>query len=100
MKSRILVVEDEKAIQIALKGLLTREGYEVEQADSGDNGNRDTGGDEAILDGGGAGLVIDEVANERCHEISPLDGLPRVVSGLIIRFVSHVDKRLKFAVTS
>ena len=36
MKPRILVVEDEKAIQIALKGLLTREGYEVEQADTGE----------------------------------------------------------------
>ncbi len=36
MKPRILVVEDEKAIQIALKGLLSREGYEVEQADTGE----------------------------------------------------------------
>ena len=30
MKPRVLVVEDERAIQIALSGLLTREGYEVE----------------------------------------------------------------------
>ncbi len=36
MKPRILVVEDEKAIQIALKGLLNREGYEVEPADTGE----------------------------------------------------------------
>jgi two-component system nitrogen regulation response regulator NtrX len=36
MKPRILVVEDEKAIQLALRGLLTREGYEVELADNGD----------------------------------------------------------------
>ena len=40
MKPRILVVEDEKAIQIALKGLLTREGYEVEQADTGEQAIR------------------------------------------------------------
>jgi DNA-binding NtrC family response regulator len=33
---RILVVEDEKAIQLALRGLLTREGYEVELADTGE----------------------------------------------------------------
>ncbi len=29
MSSRILVVEDEHAIRLALKGLLKREGYEV-----------------------------------------------------------------------
>ena len=36
MSARILVVEDERAIQIALSGLLRREGYEVECAGSGD----------------------------------------------------------------
>jgi DNA-binding NtrC family response regulator len=33
---RILVVEDEAAIRLALSGLLRREGYEVEQAESGE----------------------------------------------------------------
>ena len=36
MTARILVVEDERAIQIALSGLLSREGYDVEVAGSGD----------------------------------------------------------------
>ena len=36
MIASILVVEDERAIQIALSGLLRREGYEVEVAGSGD----------------------------------------------------------------
>jgi DNA-binding NtrC family response regulator len=36
MKPRVLVVEDEAAIRLALGGLLRREGYEVDQADSGD----------------------------------------------------------------
>jgi DNA-binding NtrC family response regulator len=36
MNARILVVEDEHAIRIALKGLLRREGYEVDLADSGE----------------------------------------------------------------
>jgi DNA-binding NtrC family response regulator len=36
VKARILVVEDERAIQIALTGLLRREGYEVEVANSGE----------------------------------------------------------------
>jgi DNA-binding NtrC family response regulator len=36
VRPRILVVEDEQAIQLALKGLLGREGYEVELAGSGE----------------------------------------------------------------
>jgi DNA-binding NtrC family response regulator len=36
VKARILVVEDERAIQLALKGLLGREGYEVDVAGSGE----------------------------------------------------------------
>ncbi len=36
MKPRILVVEDERAIQLALSGLLRREGYEVACAGSGE----------------------------------------------------------------
>jgi len=35
MKPRILVVEDENAIRLALKGLLTREGYDVDLAVDG-----------------------------------------------------------------
>jgi DNA-binding NtrC family response regulator len=36
VKARILVVEDERAIQLALSGLLGRAGYEVSLASSGD----------------------------------------------------------------
>ena len=36
MKPRVLIVEDEAAIRLALSGLLRREGYEVEQADNGE----------------------------------------------------------------
>ncbi len=36
MKARILIVEDERAIQLALSGLLRREGYDVEVAGSGE----------------------------------------------------------------
>jgi two-component system, NtrC family, response regulator AtoC len=35
VKARLLIVEDERAIRLALSGLLRREGYEVEQAESG-----------------------------------------------------------------
>ena len=30
MQARILIVDDEKAMRLALKGLLAKEGYEVE----------------------------------------------------------------------
>ncbi len=36
MNPRVLIVEDEAAIRLALSGLLRREGYDVEQADSGE----------------------------------------------------------------
>ena len=35
MNARILVVEDERAIQLAIRGLLRRDGYEVQLADNG-----------------------------------------------------------------
>ncbi len=34
MTARILVAEDERAIQLAIRGLLRRDGYEVELADT------------------------------------------------------------------
>jgi len=37
MNARILLVEDEKAIQLALSGLLRRQGYEVEVASTGED---------------------------------------------------------------
>jgi len=36
MKARVLIVEDERAIQIALTGLMRREGYEVDVAGTGE----------------------------------------------------------------
>jgi DNA-binding NtrC family response regulator len=36
MRGRVLVVDDEKAMRLALTGLLSKEGYEVEAADSGE----------------------------------------------------------------
>ncbi|TMA52852.1 MAG: response regulator [Deltaproteobacteria bacterium] len=36
MKGTILVVDDERSIRVGLKGLLTKEAYEVSTAESGD----------------------------------------------------------------
>jgi DNA-binding NtrC family response regulator len=40
MKGAILVVDDERSIRVGLKGLLTKEGYEVSVAESGDEALR------------------------------------------------------------
>jgi two-component system, NtrC family, nitrogen regulation response regulator GlnG len=37
MKGRLLIVDDERGILVALKGLFTKEGYEVETAESGED---------------------------------------------------------------
>lgn len=55
MKPRILVVEDEQAIRLALKGLLKREGYEVELAEDGEAALR-------ILDAQTFDLVLTDLA--------------------------------------
>src|SRR5262249_58582775 len=40
MMGRILIVDDEKALLLALRGLLSKEGYEVETATSGEEALR------------------------------------------------------------
>jgi DNA-binding NtrC family response regulator len=40
MSARVLIVEDEKAIQLALRGLLRRDGYDVDLADTGEDAKR------------------------------------------------------------
>jgi len=40
VSARLLIVEDERAIRLALSGLLRREGYEVEQAETGAEAER------------------------------------------------------------
>jgi DNA-binding NtrC family response regulator len=43
MSARVLIVEDEKAIQLALRGLLRRDGYDVDLADTGEDAVRKLG---------------------------------------------------------
>ncbi|HEY2775024.1 MAG TPA: sigma-54 dependent transcriptional regulator [Candidatus Binatia bacterium] len=54
-RGRILVVDDERAMQIALRGLLTKEGYSVETAGSGEEAVR-------RIEGGDFHLVITDLA--------------------------------------
>jgi len=55
VSARVLIVEDEKAIQLALRGLLRRDGYDVDLADTGEDAVRKLG--EAVYD-----LVITDLA--------------------------------------
>ena len=51
MPGRVLVVDDEKAMVLALRGLLTKEGYQVETAGSGEEalGRIETGGFHVVI---------------------------------------------------
>ena len=62
MKGRILVVDDERAMQLALRGLLSKEGYTVDTAGSGE---------EAVgkIEGGDFHLVITDLS------MTGMDGL-------------------------
>ncbi len=71
MTARILVVEDENAIRLALKGLLQREGYEVELADSGESAIRELSSQlfdlvltDLALGRGASGMDVLKVAKE------------------------------------
>jgi len=55
MKGRILVVDDERAMQLALRGLLSKEGYTVETAGSGEEAVRK-------IEGGDFHLVITDLS--------------------------------------
>jgi DNA-binding NtrC family response regulator len=55
MNAKILVVEDEKAIRLALGGLLRRSGYEVELAENGEQARE-------RLSGGGFDLVLTDLS--------------------------------------
>jgi DNA-binding NtrC family response regulator len=56
MKPRILVVEDERAIQLALSSLLRRAGYEVSLAGTGDQAI------ESLMGGGAFDMVLTDLA--------------------------------------
>src|SRR6266481_836145 len=73
MKGRILVVDDEKALVLALKGLLTKEGYQVETAGGGEEALRriETGNFHVVvtdlsMDGVGGMQVL-----ERARAVDP-----------------------------
>jgi DNA-binding NtrC family response regulator len=55
MQGRVLIVDDEKAMVLALKGLLTKEGYQVETAHSGEEAIR-------LLEAGSFHVVVTDLS--------------------------------------
>jgi DNA-binding NtrC family response regulator len=62
MKSTILIVDDERSIRVGLKGLLTKEGYEVNVAENGEEALK-------LLEGQAFALVLTDL------RMPGLDGL-------------------------
>jgi DNA-binding NtrC family response regulator len=73
MKGRILVVDDEKALVLALKGLLSKEGYQVETAGSGEEALRriDTGDFHVVITDLSMNGIGGMQVLERAHSIDP-----------------------------
>ena len=75
MKARILIVEDERAIRLALSGLLRREGYQTDQAENGEEAIRALSKDaydfvltDLALGSGSSGMDVLRSAKERQPE--------------------------------
>ena len=75
MTARILIVEDERAIRLALSGLLRREGYETDQAENGEEAIRALSKEaydfvltDLALGSGASGMEVLRSARERQPE--------------------------------
>ena len=89
MNARILVVEDEKAIQLALQGLLSREGYEVVLADSGEAAL-------ALLDEQAFDLVLTDLSLGRgASGMAVLEGAKRLrAETAVIMITAHGSEKI------
>jgi DNA-binding NtrC family response regulator len=81
MKGRILIVDDEKAMQLALKGLLSKEGYQVETAGSGE---------EALpkIDAGSFHLVITDLSMDGVSGMQVLEHARKVDPDLAVIMIT------------
>jgi DNA-binding NtrC family response regulator len=71
MPGRILVVDDEKAMRLALKGLLAKEGYQVEAAGSGEEALR-------LIETGSFHVVITDLSMDGVGGMQVLEHARRV----------------------
>jgi len=88
MQGRILVVDDEKAMLVALKGLLSREGYEVETAQSGAEALR-------CIDTGSFHLVVTDLSMDGVGGMQVLEHARRVdPDTAVVMITAHGSEKI------
>ncbi len=87
MQARILVVDDEKAMVLALRGLLTKEGYAVETAASGEEALR-------RLDAGSFHVVVTDLSMDGVSGMQVLEYARRLDPDLaVIMITAHGSEK-------
>ena len=88
MQGRILVVDDEKAMLVALKGLLSREGYQVETAQSGAEALR-------CIDTGSFHLVVTDLSMDGVSGMQVLEHARRVdPDAAVVMITAHGSEKI------
>jgi len=87
MQARILVVDDEKAMVLALRGLLSKEGYAVETAGSGEEALR-------RLDSGSFHVVVTDLSMDGVDGMQVLEHARRLDQDLaVIMITAHGSEK-------
>jgi DNA-binding NtrC family response regulator len=81
MTGRVLVVDDEKALVLALKGLLTKEGYQVETASTGEEALR-------RIETGNFHVVITDLSMDGASGMQVLEGARAVDPDLAVIMIT------------
>jgi two-component system NtrC family response regulator len=88
MRGRVLVVDDERAMLVALKGLLGKEGYEVETAASGEEALR-------LIDTGGFHLVVTDLSMRGVGGMQVLEHARRIDPDCaVIMITAHGSEKI------
>ena len=87
-QGRILVVDDEKAMLVALKGLLSREGYQVETAQSGQEALR-------CIDTGSFHVVVTDLSMDGVSGMQVLEHARRVdPDAAVVMITAHGSEKI------
>ena len=87
-QGRILVVDDEKAMLVALKGLLSREGYQVETAQSGAEALR-------LIDTGSFHVVVTDLSMDGVSGMQVLEHARRVDPDVaVVMITAHGSEKI------
>ncbi len=88
MTARVLVVDDEKAMLLALRGVLGREGYQVETASSGEEGKR-------LVETGDFHVVVTDLSMRGVTGMDLLEHCRRVDPDLgVIMVTAHGSEKI------